>query len=143
MTPSNFCMPQIGVLVSSLLLAACAAPTRAENPEAFAVVSEGRIPAAQSQAFADCLLDGFDKSHNWAEDVRSRQQRRTDSYRVETVAPMGILYASADVFDDGRIRLTEGAMNKPRQTQGEKETFSACVRQFSGVEVRRREASRR
>ena len=114
-----------------LLLSACAAgPTRAE-PEKFTLMHEGRISPPNVTAFAECLLDGFDKSHFMLTNSTSRQQRRTDSFRVETFAGGRLLMISADVFDDGRVLLLEAKAAALVNTSGERETFARCLDRYS------------
>ena len=114
----------------ALFLSACAAgPTRLD-PSRFFLVQEGRVPPTSSQAFADCLLDGFDKAHFMFTNVTSRQQRRYDSYRVESLAGGSLLIVSADVFDDGRVQLLEAKAGALINTSGERDAFGRCLNQY-------------
>ena len=115
--------------IVAFLLSACAGPTRL-NTEAFKLLQEGRVTPQSSHAFADCLLDGFDKAHFMLTDATIRQQRRSDSYRVESLAGGRILFVSADVFDDGRVQLFESTSAGLINTSGERESFGRCLKQF-------------
>ena len=116
-----------------LLLAACAAaPTRTDT-DAFFVLKEGRIAPTSVRAFTDCLLDGFDKAHFVLTNSTSRQQRRTDSFRVETLGGGRIITISADVFDDGRVVLNESKSAALINTSGQREAFDRCQAQYSAT----------
>jgi hypothetical protein len=113
-----------------LLFSACgAAPTR-EDTSAFKLLREGSVQPKSTQAFADCLLDGFDKAHYMLSNNTSRQQRRSDSYRVESLAGGRILLVSADIFDDGRVLLHESTSAALINTTGERESFQKCLSQY-------------
>jgi hypothetical protein len=120
----------IAALATISCLCACASPTR-EDSAAFATLTEGMISKSDTPAFADCVLDGFDKAHYSMTMVSARQQRRSDSYRIETTSALTIL-VSADVFDDGRVRLTESSQAALVNTKGEKEAFQRCFERFRG-----------
>lgn len=83
-----------------------------------------------TQAFADCLLDGFDKAHSMFSNNTSRQQRRADSYRVDSLAGGRILIVSADIFDDGRVLLHESTSAALINTTGERDAFQKCLSQY-------------
>ncbi len=113
-----------------LLFSACtAAPTR-EDASAFKLLLEGKVLPKSSQAFADCLLDGFDKAHFRLTSVSSRQQRRSDSYRVESLAGGRVIVISADIFDDGRVLLHESTAAALINTTGERDSFEKCLSQY-------------
>ena len=111
-----------------LLLSACSVPTRV-NTEAFKLVHEGRVPPKSTQAFTDCLMDGFDEAHFTYTNVAIRQQRRSDSYRVEEFMNSGLI-VSADVFDDGRVQLFESVVADFIYTSREREAFAKCLMQY-------------
>jgi hypothetical protein len=117
-------------LVASLLSSCASAPTRADA-EAFSLLAEGQIAPAQVQAFASCLLDGFDKAHFMLSNVTSRQQRRFDSYRVETLSGGRILLVSADAYDSGRVALNESKAAALIDTSGERDAFAQCLSKFT------------
>lgn len=113
-----------------LLFSACgAAPTR-EDKSAFRLLQEGKVQPKSTQAFADCLLDGFDKAHSMLSNNTSRQQRRSDAYRVDSLAGGRILIVSADIFDDGRVQLHEGTSAALINTTGERDAFQKCLSQY-------------
>jgi hypothetical protein len=116
--------------VSVLLVSCAAAPTR-ENEKAFKLVQEGSIRPSEAGQFADCVLDGFDKAHFMLTNITSRQQRRADSYRIESFSAGRMLLMSADVFDDGKARLLESTTAALINTTGEREAFAACLSKFS------------
>ena len=105
-------------------------PTRTDDG-AFSPSKEARISPASVQAFADCLLDGFDKAHFMLTNIASRQQRRSNSYRVETFAAGRILLISADVFDHGHVVLNESASAALVNTSGERQAFEECLKKYA------------
>lgn len=110
----------------AFLLAGCvAAPTRSE-PDEFKSLQRGRVPATSVAAFTDCLMDGFGSAHFALTNLSTRQQRRTDGYRVETVANGSIL-VSADVLESGLVELFESSTAALINTVGEREAFSKCL----------------
>ena len=113
-----------------LLCAFAAAPTRS-TPEAFKLMQEGVVPTSEVPAFADCLLDGFDRSHFMPTNVAARQQRRSDGYRVETLVDGRLILMSADVFEDGRVQLFEAKAAKWVNTSGERKVFAQCLEALS------------
>lgn len=123
----------ISLSLAALLLSACAtAPTRL-NTEAFKVVQEGRVPIKNTQAFTDCLMDGFDEAHFIGTNIIIRQQRRSDSYRVEALTGVSLL-VSAEVFDDGRVRLHESSIAALIITEGERHAFEKCLKHYGIAE---------
>ena len=115
-------------LITFLLSACAAAPTRLDTEE-FKLLQEGRVPANSSQAFTDCLMDGFNKAHFMLSNINIQQQRRSDLYRVESYVDT-ILLVSADVFDDGRVLLLESSSAALINTTGEKNAFEECLKQY-------------
>lgn len=114
-----------------VVISACTSgPTRTDE-DAFSLLKEGRIATTSVQAFSDCLLDGFDKAHFMLTKVTSRQQRRSNSYRVETLAGGRILLISADVFDDGRVVLSESKSAALINTSGERSAFEQCFGKYA------------
>lgn len=117
----------LAALVGAWLLSACAAGPTRTDPDAFVVLSEGRVAPSAVQAFADCLLDAFGTAHSMLTNVTSRQSRRSDSYRVETLAGGRLLVVSVDAFDDGRVVLNEAKAARFVDTSGEREAFKQCL----------------
>ena len=129
-TPANSSGKLLFAVACLALLSACAAgPTRTE-PERFTLLHEGKISPSNVTLFAECLLDGFDKSHFMFTNATSRQQRRTDSFRVETLAGGRLIMISADVFDDGRVQLLEAKEAALVNTSGEREAFVECLGRY-------------
>ena len=117
--------------VVSIVLAGCvSAPGRAD-PDAFVILQEDRISPSNVQAFAGCLMDGFDKSHFVLTNTSSRQQRRADSYRIETLAGTKHVLVSADVFDNGLVTLNEAKGAALINTSGERDSFRLCLSKFA------------
>jgi|GEM_PF-2109215 len=123
----------LSLVLITLFFSSCAGPTR-NDAGAFSLLKEARIAPANVQAFADCLLDGFDKAHFMFSDVTSRQQRRNDSYRVETLSGGRILLVSADVFDSGRVAFNESSSAALINTSGERFAFDQCLSEFALVQ---------
>jgi hypothetical protein len=131
-SPQNARLLSLALIV--IFLPGCASgPTRADA-DAFSLLKESRIAPANVQAFSDCLLDGFDKAHFMLSNVTSRQQRRADSYRVETLSGGRILLVSADAFDSGRVTLNESKSAALINTTGERDAFSQCLSKFAVAE---------
>ena len=130
-SPAQLIIKMVGLLVAvgALLSGCAAAPTRAE-PDKFKLLGQAQIPRTNVGAFAECLLDGFDKAHFMLTNSTARQQRRTDSFRVETLVGGRILITSADVFDDGRVMLYEANSAMLINTSGEREAFARCVDRY-------------
>jgi hypothetical protein len=116
------------VAVLSTMTACFAGPTRAK-PDAFKTTGTTRILPSQTQAFTDCLMDGFNAAHWMLTNTNVRQQRRSDCYRVETLTNSTIL-VSVDVFDDGRVEMLEAKHAALINTRGEKKAFKQCVSTF-------------
>jgi hypothetical protein len=47
-------------LISICVMTACVTAPPRTSPSAFKLIQESRIPAKDTQAFTDCLMDGFD-----------------------------------------------------------------------------------
>ena len=87
------------------------------------------MPASSTQAFTDCLMDGFDASSIMLANVSVRQQRRTERYRVEVLTQSSVLL-SADVFDNGRVELYESSTAALVNLSKERKAFSDCLSRF-------------
>lgn len=124
--------PSILATIVCLCLSACAGPTR-DEPGAFKMLADGMVAKSNAPAFADCLLDGFDKAHYAFTIVNVRQQRRADSFRVETTSHSTVM-VSADVFDDGKVRLYESSQAALLNTSGEREAFQRCLERYRSKE---------
>ena len=116
---------------ATLLIAGCAAPAVRSDTDQFMLLGEGRIQPTSVQAFSDCVLDGFDRAHSQLANVTTRQQRRTDSYRIETLAGGRILLVSVDAFDDGRVGFNESKSAALVSTSGERMAFDQCLKEFA------------
>lgn len=111
------------------LFSACAKVLTREDASAFTLLQEGKIPPKNSQAFTDCLMDGFDKAH-FRGKYSSRQQRRSGFYRVESLGNGVEVVVSADIFDDGRVLLYELTFAALIDTSGERDSFQKCLSQY-------------
>ena len=121
----------IKIVVIAMLLAGCVSGPTRTDVEAFSIAATGTIHPSNVQAFTDCLMDGFDKAHWLLTSVTTRQQRRSNSYRVESLAGGDLLMISVDVLDDGNVRLFESQAAKLVNTSGERATFGKCLEKFS------------
>jgi hypothetical protein len=118
------------IVLLSLMLAACAAPTRTD-PGEFFVVSAGNISAEKVPYFVDCLNDGFNKAHWGLTNFEVRQSTRATGFRIETyTGSLNYLMVSADVFNDGKVVLNESSAASLINTKGEKEAFTKCLAEF-------------
>ncbi|BAJ02381.1 hypothetical protein [Shewanella violacea] len=122
------------IIILSLMLTACAAPTRTDKAD-FIVVSSGNVPNDKIPHFIDCLTDGFNKAHWGTTNYEVRQTVRSSGYRVETyTGSFNYLLVSADIFNDGRVVLNESISAGWINTNGEKEAFASCLVEY--LEVR-------
>ena len=118
------------IIMLSLMLAACTAPTRTDKDDFF-VVSSGMIPSDKVPHFIDCITDGFNKAHSGLTNVEVRQSIRATGYRVETyTGSFNYLLVSADIFNDGKVVLNESSAAALINTNGEKEAFASCLVEF-------------
>ena len=124
--------PSIFAIIACLCISACAGPTR-DEAGAFKMLADGTVAKSNAPAFADCLLDGFDKAHYALTIVSVRQQRRADSFRVETTSHSTVM-VSADVLDDGKVRLYESSQAVLLNTSGEREAFQRCLERYRSKE---------
>ncbi|WP_194634734.1 hypothetical protein, partial [Vibrio anguillarum] len=69
----------------------------------------GSISADVILEFTGCVYDGFLSSHSMTTDIDTKQQIRTDGYRVETYAGGRILLMSADILNSGHVELWESS----------------------------------
>lgn len=116
--------------ISLGLLAGCsAAPTR-QDVEEFESLMTGSIPPSSVLDFASCLHDGFSQSHAILSDIDTKQQMRSDGYRVETFAGGRILVISADVLNNGHVELWESSAAALINTSGEREAFKLCLDEY-------------
>lgn len=110
----------------SIMLTACTVSQSRSDVHAFKLTRDEFILPANTQAFADCLLDGFDQITSMTS-KSSRQQRRSDSYRVERLVRGKIIIVSVDIFPNGRVALYENTTAYESNISEEKETFSKCL----------------
>ncbi|PKG74233.1 hypothetical protein CXF86_14020 [Shewanella sp. GutCb] len=123
-------MQNVFILALSLMLAACAAPTRTDKDEFF-VVSSGNVPIEKVPHFVDCLTDGFNRAHSGLTNFEVRQSLRATGYRVETyTGSFNYLLMSADIFNDGNVVLNESSAAALINTNGEKDAFVGCLAEF-------------
>lgn len=115
-----------GVLYVALLSSCVTAPHPSTEPGEFTELANGQVPAAAVPAFADCVLDGFDKAHFVLTNTRARQQRRSTGFRVETLTGSSVA-VSAEILDTGHTTLRESRAAALINTTGEREAFSACL----------------
>jgi len=133
MLPSNThqqknTIPYIAGLYFTVVAGCSAGPTRADL-DGFKLLQKGQVPVEHTQAFTDCLMDGFNKAHWTMTNTNIRQQRRAECYRVESLVNSSIL-VSADIFDDGRVQLLESKNAVLINTTGERKAFADCVSRF-------------
>jgi hypothetical protein len=105
-------------------------PTREEKPDFFISKASGRLKPQSNVAFGQCVQDGFDKSHFIFTNISTRQQRRVDGMRVESLAGGRHLSISVDVLDDGRVEYFESRGAALLNTQGERAAFDKCLGEF-------------
>ena len=117
------------VFIVFLTTGCVSGPTR-ESTDQFFVLKQDRIRPDSWNMFADCLLDGFDKSHYVLTNITHRQVRRADSVRVESLAGGHIITISADVFENGIVVLNESKAASLINTTGQRETFSICLEKY-------------
>lgn len=121
------CTPAL--LLTTLILAGCAAAPTRDEPAEFKLMGSGQVPAAQMGEFSDCLLDGFDKAHTIPTAFRARKTQRSNLIRVESMLDNSIAM-SADIHNDGRVELYESSIASLVNLSGEKKAFAACLEKF-------------
>lgn len=113
-------------IIFSLLTGCSSAPTRQDISE-FESLVVGDIPPSSVLEFVSCLHDGFSQAHAILTDIDTKQQKRSDGYRVETYSGGRILLMSADVLNNGHVELWESSAAALINTSGELTTFKSCL----------------
>jgi hypothetical protein len=98
----------LAALLTAVLSGCGSIPTRAENPEHFALIDSGRVPTTSADALIECITDGFIQANARNTAYSVKQSRRSDGHRIEVYGSNVILRVSADVFQDGRTELRLG-----------------------------------
>ncbi len=111
------------------LLAACVTAFPRSDPSVFNLIQEGKIAVVNTQAFTDCLMDGFDMASFVTTNASVRQQRRVEGYRVEVLTNSAIL-VSADISDSGDVKLFESKAAALVPTTEEHKVFEDCLNRF-------------
>jgi len=111
------------------LLTACVTAYPRSDPGVFNLIQEGKIAAVNTQAFTDCLMDGFDMASFVTTTASVRQQRRVEGYRVEVLTNSAIL-VSADISDSGDVKLFESKIATLVPTTEEHKVFADCLNRF-------------
>lgn len=96
-------------------------PRSSQN--SFKLIKEGCIPVKNTQAFTDCLMDGFDGASFVLTTAGVRQQQRVEGYRVEVITYSAVLI-SADVFDTGYVKPFESEVAALVSTTEERNVFT-------------------
>ncbi len=117
-----------GIIFMISMLSACISADHRSDPNTFKSLQEGKIPITNTQAFSDCLMDGFDVSHV-DPGTRARQQRRANGYRVDVLDNNGLLI-SVDIFEDGHVEFFESKAATFIPTAKERKVFEECLKQF-------------
>lgn len=119
----------VSALIFVFMVTACVtAPPRSDSG-AFKLIHEGRVLAKDTQAFTDCLMDGFDVASFVLTTASVRQQRRVEGYRVEVITNSAVL-VSADIFDTGYVKFFESEVTALVPTTKERNEFAKCLRRF-------------
>jgi hypothetical protein len=114
------------------LMTACVTAPPRSSQNAFKLIQEGRIPVKNTQAFTDCLMDGFDAASFVLTTAGVRQQRRVEGYRVEVITNSAVLI-SADVFDNGYVKLFESEVAVLVPTTEERNVFAGCLERLQSI----------
>ena len=114
------------------LMTACVTAPPRSSQNAFKLIQEGRIPVKNTQAFTDCLMDGFDAASFVLTTAGVRQQRRVEGYRVEVITNSAVLI-SADVFDNGYVKLFESKVAVLVPTTEERNVFAGCLERLQSI----------
>jgi hypothetical protein len=114
------------------LMTACVTAPPRSSQSAFKLIQEGRISVKNTQAFTDCLMDGFDEASFVLTTAGVRQQRRVEGYRVEVITNSAVLI-SADVSDAGYVKLFESEVAALIPTTEERNVFAECLKRFQSV----------
>jgi len=121
----------VSAVIIFLMTACVTAPPRSSQ-NAFKLIQEGRISVKSTQAFTDCLMDGFDVASFVLTTASVRQQRRVEGYRVEVITNSAVLI-SADVFDTGYVKLFESEVAALVPTTEERNVFAECLKKFQAI----------
>ena len=121
----------VSVIFICLMTACVTAPPRSSQ-NSFKLIQEGRISVKNTQAFTDCLMDGFDVASFVLTTASVRQQRRVEGYRVEVITNSTVLI-SADVSDTGYVKLFESEVAALVPTTEERNVFSECLKNFQFI----------
>ncbi|EKD7165513.1 TPA: hypothetical protein RQK97_004216 [Vibrio vulnificus] len=114
------------VLAFSVLSGCTSAPTRLDISE-FESLMSGSIPTDAILEFTGCVYDGFLSSHSMLTDIDTKQQIRSDGYRVETYSGGRMLLMSADILNSGHVELWESSAAAFINTSGERQAFESCL----------------
>ena len=122
------------LLALTIVLTGCSAqPTRDNNPDHFILLAQGRINSEDNSLFIDCLLNEFASSYSVLSNRETKQQWRSDVRRVEVYIAGNSLSISADVFNDGRVKLFESKNSALINTRGQRTAFNKCIDKFNGT----------
>ena len=121
----------VSAFIIFLMTACVTAPSRSSQ-NAFKLIQEGHISVKSTQAFTDCLMDGFDVASFVLTTASVRQQRRVEGYRVEVITNSAVLI-SADVFDTGYVKLFESEVAALVPTTEERNVFAECLKKFQVI----------
>ena len=121
----------VSAFIIFLMTACVTAPPRSSQ-NAFKLIHEGHVSVKSTQAFTDCLMDGFDVASFVLTTASVRQQRRVEGYRVEVITNSAVLI-SADVFDTGYVKLFESEVAALVPTTEERNVFAECLEKFQVI----------
>ena len=124
--------PFVSVFLLTCLITACVTAPPRSSQNTFKLIQEGHVPVKNSQAFTDCLMDGFDTASFVFTTASVRQQRRVEGYRVEVITNSAVLI-SADVSDAGYVKLFESEVAALVPTTEEQNVFAGCLKKFETI----------
>lgn len=121
------------IIISSFslsLLACSSTVTRENSPEKFNLLKTGTIKKANILKFRDCLIEGFEVRNRIAYNVQTKQQVRTDGYRVESYGGGVFLILSVDIFNSGKTQLLRAKNSTLTDLSKQINTFDICLAKF-------------
>ena len=119
---------KIGISVIILSLVGCSSsPTREDTPDKFDLLRSGSVKKTNVSNFKNCLVQGFEVKNRIAYNVKTRQQVRSDGYRVESYGGEVFLLLSADIFNSGKAQLLRVKNSSLTDLSTQIKAFDTCL----------------
>jgi len=112
------------------LIGCSSSATKKVNPYKFDLIRTGVVKKANVLKFDTCLIDGFEVRKRLIYNVRTKQQVRTDGYRVESYGGGVILLLSADILNSGKTQLLREKSSSLVDLSKQISTFNTCLTKY-------------